>query len=306
MTAPDALAAVLFLDIAESSALTSRLGDIEAGRLLRALLERMTAIVERHGGRVVKSDGDDLIVYFAPAAEVAASALEAAIAGMQAAQDHGLGLYAGLASGPVQVAEVLGRFDISGHTVITAARLHKLIDGLPGRIFVSAALLGALPAAFAAGCKAFGSRELKGLGEIEVFTYEWQDGNSTEFANLSLKDLPLPDLCLRVGGREHRFSAQHSPVQVGRQPAGAVSVVVEGVNVSGRHLDFVVDGHVWQVRDRSRCGTWLRVEHGNVDVPMAGKSAVLLGAGALCLGRHFADDPTGAFTLAFRVEAPAR
>ena len=66
MPAPVAPAAVLFLDIADSSALTSRLGDLAAGRLLRALLERLQAIVERHGGRAVKSDGDDLIVYFAP------------------------------------------------------------------------------------------------------------------------------------------------------------------------------------------------------------------------------------------------
>lgn len=306
MTAPDVPAAVLFLDIADSSALTSRLGDLEAGRLLRRLLDRMKGIVERHDGRAVKSDGDDLIVYFAPGADVAARALEATIGCMQAAQDDGLGLYAGLASGPVQVTEVLGRFDIGGHTVITAARLHKLIEGLSGRIFISDATVRALPAALAAGCKAFGSRVLKGLGEIEVFTYEWQDGNSTEFANLSLKDLPLPVLCLSVGGCERRFAAEHSPVQVGREPGGAGSVVVEGTNVSGRHLDFVVDGPVWRVRDRSRCGTWLRVENGSVDVPLAGKSAVLLGAGALCLGRHFADDPTGEFTLLFRVEAPGR
>jgi len=306
MTASDAPAAVLFLDIADSSAMTSRLGDLEAGRLLRLLLDRLKGIVERHGGRAVKSDGDDLIVYFAPGENVAARALEATIGCMLAAQDNGLGLYAGLASGPVQVTEVLGRFDISGHTVITAARLHKLIEGLSGRIFVSAATVSALPAALAGGCKAFGSRVLKGLGEIEVFTYEWQDGNSTEFVNLSLKDLPLPELWLGIGGREARFSAHQSPVQVGRQPDRADSVVVEGTNVSGRHLDFIVDGQVWRVRDRSRCGTWLRVENGSVDVPLAGKSAVLLGAGALCLGRHFADDPTGEFTLAFRVEAPTR
>ena len=304
MPAPVAPAAVLFLDIADSSALTSRLGDLAAGRLLRALLERLQAIVERHGGRAVKSDGDDLIVYFAPGDNVTARALEGSIACMQAAQEPGLGLYAGLASGPVQVAEVLGRFDISGHTVITAARLHKLIEGLSGRIFLSEAVVIDLPAPLRAGCKAFGSRVLKGVGEIEVFTYEWQGGNSTEFVNLSLQDLPLPELWISVGGRERRFSAQQSPVQVGRQPAGGGSVVVEGTNVSGRHLDFIVDGQVWRVRDRSRCGTWLRVENGSVDVPLAGKSAVLLGAGALCLGRHFADDPSGEFTLSFRIEAP--
>lgn len=304
MTLSEAPAAILFLDIADSSALTSRLGDLEAGDLLRRLLERLQGIVERHGGRAVKSQGDDLIAYFAPSEDVAARALEATIACMHAAQEPGLGLYAGLASGPVQVTEVLGRFDVSGHTVITAARLHKLIEGLSGRIFMSEATVSDLPASLRAGSKAFGSRELKGLGEIEVFTYEWQDGNSTEFVNLSLQDLPLPELWLRVGGRELRFSAQQSPVQVGRQPIGAGSVVMQGTNVSGRHLDFVVDGQVWRVRDRSRCGTWLRVENGSVDVPLAGKSAVLLGAGALCLGRHFADDPSGEFTLGFRVEAP--
>lgn len=304
MTAPDAPAAVLFLDIAESSALTSRLGDVEAHRLLRLLLERLQGIVERHGGRAVKSDGDDLIVYFAPADDVTARALEASIACMHAAQEPGLGLYAGLANGPVQVAEVLGRFDISGHTVITAARLHKLIEGLSGRIFVSETVVAALPESLSASCKAFGRRMLKGVGEIGVYTYEWQDGTSTEFVNLSLQDLPLPELWLSQGGRAWRFSAQQAPVQVGRLAVGAGSVVVAGTNVSGRHLDFIIEGQVWRVRDRSRCGTWLRVENGSVDVPLSGKSAVLLGAGSLCLGRHFADDPSGEFTLGFRVEAP--
>jgi len=304
MTVPDLPAAVLFLDIAESSALTARLGDLEAGRVLRLLLARLETVVERHGGRAVKSDGDDLIVYFAAGPEVAARALVASVACMQAAEASGLGLYAGLASGPVQVTEVLGRFDLSGQTVITAARLHKLIEGLSGRIFLNEATVRELPTRLRARCKAFGSRVLKGLGEIEVFTYEWQDGNSTEFVDLSQQNLPVPDLSLRFAGRELRFNALQAPVQVGREPGGAAGVVVLGTNVSGRHLDFVVDGQVWRVRDRSRCGTWLRVENGNVDVPLAGKSAVLLGAGALCLGRHFADDPSGEFTLSFRIEAP--
>lgn len=50
--------AVLFLDVAGSSALTKRVGDVAAERTIRGLLDRLIDIVTMNSDRAIKSNGD--------------------------------------------------------------------------------------------------------------------------------------------------------------------------------------------------------------------------------------------------------
>ena len=59
--------AVLFADIAGSTKLYEVLGDTEAKRLIDEVLIALSALTKRHGGRVVKTIGDEVMCVFANA-----------------------------------------------------------------------------------------------------------------------------------------------------------------------------------------------------------------------------------------------
>jgi len=58
------LQTVLFADVSGSTSLYERLGDTTAQQLIGLRLDKMTAVVTAHGGRVVKCIGDELMCAF--------------------------------------------------------------------------------------------------------------------------------------------------------------------------------------------------------------------------------------------------
>ena len=115
------LATVLFTDIVGSTELASELGDHE----WRGVLDRHDAmaarIVERFGGRVVKSTGDGLLATFTGPA----SGVRCAVELLGAAEQLGIRLRAGLHAGEVE----LRGDDVAGIAVHLAARVSGRAEG---------------------------------------------------------------------------------------------------------------------------------------------------------------------------------
>ncbi len=126
------IATILIVDIAGTVGLRARIGDVEAERRIRDLLNTIIALCRARGGHFIKSYGDDVLAAFE--GEAVEAAAEAAIAAQRASASAGLPLYAGLHSGPVEFRVTMGHPDAVGSTVSIAARLHKLTDDVPGRI----------------------------------------------------------------------------------------------------------------------------------------------------------------------------
>ena len=68
-------AAILFADIAGSTKLYETLGDAEALATIGRALEVIRQICEEHGGRIVKTIGDEAMAIFPNAANAAYSAI---------------------------------------------------------------------------------------------------------------------------------------------------------------------------------------------------------------------------------------
>lgn len=294
--------AVLFVDIAGSTALQQRLGTVEATARLQRLLGELTDIVGQHGGRVVKSDGDDLLVVF-DQAPIVASAARAAVAAQRRAQESGLSLYAGLHAGTVELRQILGRTDVLGQPVNMAARLHKLVPDAPGTIFLSAEMKQMLPQDLIGNAEPFGQRPIKGIGTVDVWTLGWQEDDNavqTRFAvvtrGVTSSATPLQ---LRLGQQRVRLAAEDPPLLVGRVKDCQLRIDDPELKTSSRHLRIETRGGRWFVRDQSRNGTWLRDATTGEETLLLGIEMVLPISGHLCLGRKLADDPTGSFTLQF-------
>src|SRR5687767_9365475 len=135
---------VLIVDIAGSVALRKNAGEAEAGRVIQTLIADMIAVARERGGFFIKSYGDDVLTTF-EGPDQAGNAAQAAIEAQRLAENAGLQLYAGLYAGPVEFSETMGHPVATGQSVNLAARLHKLTEDAPGRIFVSAEFVKMLP-----------------------------------------------------------------------------------------------------------------------------------------------------------------
>lgn len=127
--------ALLFTDLAGSTALYAQRGDPRAYHLVRLHFEELFAAADRHAGTVVKNIGDAVMAAFQTSAEALAAALDmqAAIAALNARErlpaEERLILKIGLHSGPCLNVTLNDRPDYFGTTVNIAARVQALSRG---------------------------------------------------------------------------------------------------------------------------------------------------------------------------------
>ena len=144
---PGAFRTILFTDVEGSTALTDRLGDAKARKLLREHERMIREALKAHGGAEVKALGDGFMTSFSSATK----ALECAIAMQRAFADWNAGVGAhGRAPEPIRIRIGLnagepiaeddpdGRSDLFGTAVILAARITAKAQG--GEILASEAV----------------------------------------------------------------------------------------------------------------------------------------------------------------------
>jgi CheY-like chemotaxis protein len=143
---------VLFTDVVSSTEQLARMGDRAWSSLVGRLERGSRSAVDAHAGRVVKFTGDGVLAVF----DEPASAVGCAPVLRRQAEDLGLAVRCGLATGPVQ--ERAG--DISGMTVVLAHRLQACAAA--GQILATAetvAGIGSLVTSY----RPAGNRHLKGV-----------------------------------------------------------------------------------------------------------------------------------------------
>ncbi|MEZ5075024.1 MAG: adenylate/guanylate cyclase domain-containing protein [Solirubrobacterales bacterium] len=153
------LATVLFTDIVDSTRRATELGDRRWKRLLGEHQEMVRDLLERFGGREVKTTGDGFLATF----DGPTRAVECARAIVADAAALGIAVRAGLHAGEVELIDE----DISGIGVHVAARICDLTAG--GQVLTSATVHD-LAAGSGIDFEPVGSRALKGVdGPIRIY-----------------------------------------------------------------------------------------------------------------------------------------
>ena len=154
------LATVLFTDIVASTERAAELGDRRWRELLQVHDDLGRRLVERWGGRVVKTTGDGLLASF----DGPGRAIACAVSLREQLGDIDLRLRAGLHAGEVE----LRGDDVAGIAVHIAARI--MAEAGPGEILVSRTVHD-LVAGSDVALADRGSRRLKGVdGDWQLFT----------------------------------------------------------------------------------------------------------------------------------------
>ncbi len=162
--------AVMFSDIRGFASYTAKEGDQAAWRLARLHETLLRDEIEGHNGILVKTLGDGIMAAFAEPRDgiMAAVVIQQKIReiNIQSANvpiDVGIGLASG--------TPVMTETDLFGNSVNTAQRLSALAKG--GQILVTKKIKEAVPLKDGLSYLLLGKRELKGVGEEEIYEVAW-------------------------------------------------------------------------------------------------------------------------------------
>jgi len=169
--------AIQFADLREFSALTAERGDEEAYRLVRSFIDLVESRVSRHGGRVLKTYGDGVMISFDEAGEALDCSIETQDAlSAEFENDETMTLSAGI--GLTWGTAIRTGDDLFGTSVNLAKRIADVAKG--GQVVVSSTVAEHVD--LAPNGRAFrdlGERPLKGLGAQHLYELVWRNEVAT-------------------------------------------------------------------------------------------------------------------------------
>jgi class 3 adenylate cyclase len=173
---PSGTAVILFADIADSTALTERLGDAGFRAKARELDGALRALIRECGGTPVEGPtlGDGVLAVFTSARE----AIEAAVRCANAGASAGMPLHVGIHAGDVmREKDPDGRANVYGGAVNIAARIAGA--SAPGEILVSDIVRGIARTSTDVTFEDRGEHELKGISDAQrLFAVRTREGDA--------------------------------------------------------------------------------------------------------------------------------
>jgi adenylate cyclase len=276
--------AVLFADVSGSTRLYETLGDERALATVGRSVAGMGDACRAHGGRVVKTIGDEVMSVFASAdaAAQASIAMQARIA-MDADATERVAIRVGFHFGPAIERDG----DVFGDSVNVAARLVGLAGA--SQVMTSKATAAALAPWLRARTRALGALAVKGKhDDLDVCELLWQDTND-DLTTLSTRiDAPLARLLLRHAGREFVLDERRRALTFGRDAQNDVVVADRLASRMHAHIEKRRDRFV--LVDHSSNGTFVTRE-GEPETALRREEFVLRGRGRISFGHSHAADP---------------
>jgi len=295
---------IAFVDLADSVSVFETLGNDRATKAVTKLTQWIGSVGLQHGGRVVKTLGDGVLLSFGNNQH----AVEAIV---EIQQEHArrvahwpkhlkLMMKIGVARG--DVVQVDG--DCFGDAVNVASRLSDLAG--PEQILVTDQVIYKLGLRHGVRSRTLGPMTIRGRAEpCEVFRIEWQPEVLSEFLTLP-SGLPQPNTSAEsvFGGIElewldahHAFNLTDLPLKIGRVPEA--DFVVNDPRVSRLHAVIDIRSGNYVLEDISSYGTWIRFEGAENAISLRREECLLHSSGEIAMGASFADFsvPTVSFKL---------
>ena len=251
---------ILFADVSGSTRLFETKGDVEARRLIAGVLDALTTICQQHGGRVIKTIGDEIMC-----------TLPGALNGLLAACDmqrkmardinfvrDNLAVRIGLHHG--DALDENG--DVYGDAVNTAARMASLAkrEQIVTTAVTVNGIMGKAPET-----RSLGRARVSGkLLPIEIVDVIWQE--DTSGMTMVQSAIRIGDVAgqkqgaklrLRHRGKLMELTESSEPFMMGRE--GSNNLMVEADWVSRTHAQIEFKRGHFMITDRSTNATYVRI-----------------------------------------------
>ncbi|WP_045858982.1 adenylate/guanylate cyclase domain-containing protein [Teredinibacter purpureus] len=278
--------AVLFADIVGSSAIYQELGNNLAQREIDRLMTLMIQVVHAHGGQLVKTIGDEIMVVF----DDPECAGESSIALNLKMQDEKRAIRTGLAFGDL----VFDGPDVFGNTVNRAASLVSAAQRK--QILMDQTMYEEMPYWLLNYCELYDRLVLKG-SETKALVYRlnWQQESHADLSitqvtgtHINSRTRFANEIEITINNESFFFTSADNPLTIGRDPAVA-QCVIRNPKVSRLHGIISFHRGKFIYEDRSTNGSYLG-EKQHPQVYLRRESAPLVRKGEITLGQPDADD----------------
>jgi class 3 adenylate cyclase len=285
---------IVFTDLFGSTHAFETLGNARATQAVMQVTTWIAALIESHGGRVVKMLGDGVLSVF----DDNKSAINAVVEMQRTHQQRmsqmpsasRLPIRIGVAGGDVEI--VAG--DCYGDAVNVAARLSDLSG--PNQIWTNSMALDGTTEEDDVRYRTLGSINIRGRAEpCTVYQIDWQEDTPTDFLTM-LTDPGLDATHAdALGGQidltwlniKKTFRSFELPIHIGRVQQAEFTVNDPRVSRTHARVEWR-NGGVMLV-DLSSYGCWVRFSGGGSDILLRREECVLHGRGEIALGSSFSD-----------------
>jgi hypothetical protein len=276
----------MFADVAGSTSMYENMGDELARERISKALDALISISGSHDGKLVKTIGDEILVYFidADAAVNAAREIQETMEDHRTPETVGVSIRIGMQYGSI----ILEKDDIFGDTVNVAARIASMAKARQILCTQEIAEMVRNPE-LSSNMRPYDRLRVKGRNEqLDVYLYGWeQEGDITNMATLSSFTNPArfsqaTKLMLRYEGSALSIDADSDVYILGR--GKDCELVVTGDLISRYHSRIEHRRGKFVIADQSTNGTFVRTVDGQ-DVYLRREEYTLFGSGFISLGK---------------------
>jgi class 3 adenylate cyclase len=277
---------VMFADVAGSTAMYENMGDDLARERISKALNTLISISRRFNGNLVKTIGDEILVYFTDVdmAVDAARAIQETMEDDRSPETIGVSIRIGMQYG----STILENDDIFGDTVNVAARISSMAKARQILCTQEIALKVKSPE-LSNNMRAYDRLRVKGRNEqLDVYIFSWEsEGDVTNLATASNFTNPARNeqarcLTLTYESQEHPITTDTTSYVMGR--GKDCELIIKGELISRYHSKIEYRRGKYVITDQSTNGTFIRSSEGQ-DVFLRREEFTLFGSGHISLGK---------------------
>ena len=287
--------AVLFADVAASTRLYESLGDTVAKAMIDECIALMRRTVERYGGRVIKTIGDEVMCVLPDAngACLAASDIQLRISALPAVAAQRRAVRIGFHFGAVIEQDQ----DVFGDTVNLAARMVGLAGA--AQIITTRETADRLSVELHGSSRVIAALPIKGKDDkVEVSEIIWQPGEELTMVTASVLVAPANAcLHLKCGSTELVLEQANASILLGRDLQ--CQIVLADKMASRQHARIERRHDKFFLIDQSVNGTFVSLD-GKPEILLRREELMLRGKGRVAFGRSLSEssDATVDFLVA--------
>ena len=277
---------IMFVDIAGSTRLYQEYGDTLAQDSIARCLIRLSEVIKRHTGTVVKFIGDEILCYLSDPEMAFQAVFKLQEIAKETVDPNGvqLALRIGMHYGSAIVEDT----DLYGDSVNVAAAMRDIAKG--GQIIATDAMVEHIPPEISHFTRRYDTSRIKGRQEQTVI-YEilWEGEASTQILSgtTSLEKMKSSKLQLSFQETELALMANMPALTLGRD--SNCSIIIEGTLVSRQHATIEYRRGKFLLMDKSTNGTYILTDDGR-SVYLRREEFPLWGEGQISLGKTIVND----------------
>ncbi len=276
----------MFADVAGSTAMYENMGDDLARERISKALNALISISNRYDGQLVKTIGDEILVYFTQVENsiLAAKAIQDAMEDDRSPETIGVSIRIGMHYG----STILESDDIFGDTVNVAASVASMAKARQILCTQEIAFMVKSPE-LSNNMRSYDRLRIKGKNEqVDIYLFAWEEeGDMTNMATASSFTNParneqLKSLTLTYQKNDYDIPMHTASYILGR--GKDCELVVKGDLISRYHSRIEHRRGKYVITDQSTNGTFVRTTGGQT-IFLRREELTLFDSGYISLGR---------------------